>query len=304
MQELETYAKNITDRLDLPEATKNRIEEETIAHLEEGIQHCLAKGLSQEDALHASIEKFGKEDVMAKLVSDALSNKQRRFRLQRALQMFGVAVLLIILTVVVGAWFNFFDDMVSGLSFARTMPDYMRAILYLGGAIGCIVVLSLIARKLFHTRMILVIFSALFVLFTFFVTVLIFKNITLLREKIGVIHGDETFYISLRNAFLMRLYLCWVPTTIIGIAGLLLTRKRKCILLFCSSIGIGLLSAGLCGINRLRGVPWLNFMKWPKLLSTGLLALVFVILVGLLSVAITNRSKAELSGAGRLCLKG
>jgi len=144
----------------------------------------------------------------------------------------------------------------------------------------------------------------LFVLFTFFVTVLIFKNITLLREKIGVIHGDETFYISLRNAFLMRLYLCWVPTTIIGIAGLLLTRKRKCILLFCSSIGIGLLSAGLCGINRLRGVPWLNFMKWPKLLSTGLLALVFVILVGLLSVAITNRSKAELSGAGRLCLKG
>jgi hypothetical protein len=293
MQSLEMYLKNITEPLDLSESMKRRIKEESIDHLEEEIQHCLANGMSREDAEKAAIEKFGKSEVMAKLVGDALSNRQRRFRLQRSLQILGIAAILVVLSIIVGFWFNMFDDAVSGEDFVHTMPRYVWTILYVGCMIGGITILSALTCKLFHVRTILVIFSALAVLATFFAAVFIFDNIPLLKEEVGFTHGNETPYVLAFKAFCMRIYLCWIPTIIVGIAILLLACKRKYVLLLCVSLCIGFLSAAFFGISRLGNLPiWLYFMKWPKFLSVGLLAMLFMMLTGILSISIMDRSKS------------
>lgn len=297
MQDFEIYAQRVIDGLDLSGAMKNRIKQEIVAHLEDEMQRCMAEGLSRAEAQDTAIERFGKEKIIGKLVAQALERKQVRFRRLCAAGAIVFVVLLVIISIGVGAWFKVFTDAVAGRDFVRSMPRFAWLVLYLGAGIGCLAILAMVVAKLFHVSRLLAGLCILVMLVVFHASMFLFESIPLLRETIGTVRADQSEYTRVANSFLMRLYLCWLPTIMTGTIIAILARRRACILWLFVSLATGLLSAVLWGFRLMpRPVPWMYWIKWPKLLSAGLLALVFVMLTGFLA-----RSIAERYGCGDSC---
>lgn len=290
MQDFEEYAQHVTDGLDLSDAMKERIQQEVIAHLEDEMQRCLSEGLTHTKAHDAALERFGNEQIIHRLVAQALELKEAHFRRVRAASAIALGVLLVIISVVIGAWFNIFDDAVSGTDFVKSLPAMIWPVLYIGAGIGCLAILAMVVAKLFGVSRLLAGLCMIALVVIFCASMFLFKSIPLLRETIGTIRSGQSAQTRVVNAFLMRLYLCWVPTVIAGVIISLLAKRHDLILWLSASFGTGLISAVLWGVNRIpRPAPWMYWMKWPKLLSTGLLALLFVMLTGFLARSVDGR---------------
>lgn len=301
MGEFEAYAQSVTCGLDLSEATKARIAEEVVAHLEDDARRCLAEGMSQGEARRAAVERFGKEQVIGQLIAGALERKQQRFRQLCATRTTVVTAVLVIVSIAVGAWFTVFDDAVSGRAFMQQMPRIIGPLLYVGGAVGCLGVLAVVVGPLFRVRWLAAFSSCIAMMLIFFASVYLFDAIPALRETIGRSHPGQSGRTMALNALCMRLYLCWTPTVMTGIVVAAVGRRRGRILALAASLAIGLLSAALWGLNYLPSeARWMYAMKWPKLLSTGLLALVFVILTGVLARTIAERFGPDRNRPGYL----
>ena len=290
MQSFEEYAQQVTEGLDLSVAMRERIKLEIVSHLEDETQRCVSEGLGQAEAHDAAVERFGKEQTIRLLVAQALAQRQARFR--RVCTMSGIisAVALILVAIGIGAWMTVFKDAVAGRDFYNSMPRLAWLVLYLGGGIGCLAILAMVVARLFRVSRLLAGLCMVALIAIFWVSMFLFHSIPPLRETIGTIRPGQSGKTDVTNAFLMRLYLCWAPTVITGIIMFLLAKRRACILWLSASFGTGLISAVLWGLNSLpRPVPWMYWMKWPKLLATGLLALVFVMLTGFLARSVAGR---------------
>ena len=295
MQEFEIYAQRVIDGLDLSNAMKERIKQEIVAHLKDEMQRCFSEGLSQSEAQDAAIEHFGKEQIISWLVAQALEHRQARIRRLRTISAIVFAVLLVIISIGVGAWFKVFTDAVAGRDFVRSMPKFAWLVLYFGAGIGCLAILAMVVAKLFHVSRFLAGFCILTVLLVFYASMFLFGSIPLLHETIGTVRAGQSAYTHAVNSFLMRLYLCWLPTIVTGAIIAVLVRRRACIFWLAMSLATGLISAILWGFRLLpHPAPWMYWMKWPTLLSASLLVLVFVMLTGFLA-----RSIAERFGCGK-----
>ncbi len=302
MKEFEAYAQSVTAGLDLSEAMKTRIAEEVVAHLEDEAQRCRTEGMSPAEAQRAALERFGKGQIIGRLIAGALARKQWRFRQWCATRTAVVATVLVLASIAVGAWFTVFNDAVAGREFVQSLPRLVWFILYLGGFLGCLAILAVIVAPLFRVRWVIALLSFVAMALIFYASLSLFTAIPALRETIGMIRPGQSERTSVVNAFCMRLYLCWVPTVATGILLAFVSRRRARLLWLTAPLAIGLLSAAFCGFNRLsHPAPWMYWMKWPKLLSTGLTALVFVILTGLLARAVAERFRWSGSPTGHSC---
>ncbi|MHC4170373.1 MAG: permease prefix domain 1-containing protein [Planctomycetota bacterium] len=290
MQSFEEYAQQVTDELDLSDVMKERIKQEIVAHLEDEMQRCLSEGLTQADAHGIALERFGKEQTISRLVAQALAQKQARFRRRCTVSGIVFAVGLILVAIGVGAWMTVFKDAVAGRDFSSSMPRLAWLVMYLGASVGCLAILAMVVAALFRVSRLLAALSIIAVVVIFYVSMYLFHVIPPLRETIGTIRAGQSGETRVINSFLMRLYLCWVPTVMTGAIMAMLARRRAYILWLSACFGTGLVSAVLWGLNSVtRPAPWMYWMKWPKLLATGLLALVFVMLTGLLARSISGR---------------
>jgi len=291
MQEFEIYAQRIIDELDLSGAMKDRIKQEIVAHLKDEMQRCLSEGITQAEAPAAAMKRFGEAQIISRLVAQALERRQARIRRLRTTSAIVFAVLLVIISIGVGAWFKVFTDAVAGRDFVRSMPGFAWwLVLYFGAGIGCLAILAMVVAKLFHVSRFLAGLSILAVAVVFYASMFLFGSIPFLRETIGTVRAGQSAYIRVVNSFCMRLYLCWLPTIITGAIIAVLVRRRACIFWLAMSLAIGLISAVLWGFRLLPyPAPWMYWIKWPKLLSAGLLVLVFVMLTGFLARSIAER---------------
>jgi len=291
MQEFEIYAQRIIDELDLSGSMKDRIKREIVAHLKDEMQQCLSEGITQAEAPSVAIKRFGEEQIISRLVAQALERRQARIRRLRTIIAIVFAVLLVIISIGVGAWFKVFTDAVAGRDFVRSMPGFAWwLVLYFGAGIGCLAILAMVVAKLFHVSRFLAALSILVVVVVFYVSMSLFELIPFLRETIGTARANQSAYTRALNSFLMRLYLCWLPTIVIGTIIALLVRRRVCIFWLAMSLTTGLISAVLWGFRLLPHTAWwMYWIKWPKLLSAGLLVLVFVMLTGFLARCIAER---------------
>ena len=290
MQDFKEYAQHVTDGLDLSDAVKKRIQQEVVAHLEDEMHRCLSEGLTPAKAQDVALERFGNEQTIHGLVAQALAHKEDRFRQVREARVIAVGIMLIVSSVVIGAWFNVFDDAVSGTDFVNSLPGLVWPILYFGTGIGCLAILTIVVAKLFRVSRLLAGLCVITLVVIFGASMFLFESIPLLRETIKTVRSGQSAQTSVVHSFLMRLYLCWVPTVIAGVIISILAKRRDLILWLSTSFGIGLISAVLWGFDRIpRRAPWMYWMKWPKLLSTGLLALLFVMLTGFLARSVAGR---------------
>lgn len=290
MQDFEEYAKHVTDGLDLSGAMKERIQQEVVAHLEDEMQRCLSKGLKPAKAHDAALERFGNEQTIHRLVAQALELKEARFR--RLCTVIGIifAVVLVLVTIGIGAWLTVFKDAVAGRDFRNSMPRLAWLVMYLGADVGCLTILAVVVAKLFRVSRLLAGLCIIALVVIFYASMFLFESIPLLRKTIGTIRSGQSAQTLVVHSFLMRLYLCWVPTVIAGVIISLLAKRRDLVLWLSASFSIGLISAVLWGFNRIpRPAPWMYWMKWPKLLSTGLLVLLFVMLTGFLARSVAGR---------------
>lgn len=290
MQDFEGYAQHVTDGLDLSDTMKERIRQEVVAHLEDEVQRCLAEGLEPVKAHDVALERFGNEQTIHRLVAQALELKEARFR--RLCTVIGIifAVVLVLVAIGIGAWLTVFKDAVAGHDFRNSMPKLAWLVMYLGAGVGCLAILAMVVAKLFRVSRLLASLCMIASVMIFYTSMFLFESIPLLRETIGTIRSGQSAQTLVAHSFLMRLYLCWVPTVIAGVIISLLAKRRDLILWLSASFGIGLISAVLWGFNRIpRPAPWMYWMKWPKLLSTGLLVLLFVMLTGFLARSVGGR---------------
>lgn len=290
MQDFEEYAQKVIGGLDLSKTMKERIQQEVVAHLEDEMQRCLSEGLTHAKAHEAALERFGNEQTIHRLVAQALELKEARFR--RLCTVIGIifAVVLVLAAIGIGAWLTVFKDAVAGRDFRNSMPRLAWLAMYLGAGVGCLAILAMVVAKLFRVSRLLAGLCMIVLVVIFYASMFLFKSIPLLRETIGTIRPDQSAQTLVVHSFLMRLYLCWVPTVIAGVIISLLAKRRDLILWLSASFGIGLISAVLWGFNVIpRPAPWMYWMKWPKLLSTGLLVLLFVMLTGFLARSFDGR---------------
>ncbi len=267
MSEFEKFADLVTRDLLLSKRANARVRSEIISHLEDEYSVCREQGVPEDEARQVAIKRFGEEEAMSKLFDDSLRTKQQRFRRLSAMYL-GVLSLLV---VGAGAAFNIFDDSFSRMDF----PKDLQPAIYLSALIGTLIVLSLLAAILFKVRFVPTIFATISVALTFVFAVMIVRA-TPARE-IFVFEASDDDFTRAWIGFFMRLYFCWCPTLIVVVSSLFVVRDRTQLRGSGVCLGIGLISAILWGTRNLGLGP----MKWPKLLSTGLLAAVFVVLVWL-----------------------
>jgi hypothetical protein len=290
MQDFKEYAQHVTDGLNLSDTMKKRIQQEVVAHLEDEMHRCLSEGLTPANAQDVALERFGNEQTIHRLVAQALELKEARFRRLCIVSGIIFAVVLVLVAIGIGAWLTVFKDAVAGRDFRNSMPRLAWLVMYLGAGIGCLAILAMVVAKLFRVGRLLAGLCMIASVVIFYVSMYLFDSIPLLRETIGTIRSGQSAQTLAVHSFLMRLYLCWVPTVITGVIISLLAKRRDLILWLSVSFGIGLISAVFWGFNRIpRPAPWMYWMKWPKLLSTGLLALLFVMLTGFLARSVTGR---------------
>ena len=84
--------------------------------------------------------------------------------------------------------------------------------------------------------------------------------------------------------------MCWGATVVAAVAAWYLRGRRVDWRWVLGTLSAGLGAAILSGASRLgRYAPWVTQMKWSKFLSTGITALLFVLLTGILAEAFQNR---------------
>ncbi|HUT24267.1 MAG TPA: hypothetical protein VM492_08005, partial [Sumerlaeia bacterium] len=149
--------------------------------------------------------------------------------------------------------------------------------------------LTLIASALFHVRKRWILVGALSAAVAFFLAMNIF-SLSPLHSTVGYIYGNETALQLAGKRFGMRLFMCWGATVIAAVAAWRLRGRRIDWRWALGTLGAGLGAAILSGASLLgRYAPWLTQMKWSKFLSTGITALLFVLLTGILAEAFQNR---------------
>ncbi len=294
MSEFEEYAQKVTSGLDLPEAMKVRIAEEVVAHLQDETRRCMAQNMSRPDAERAAIERFGQEQIIGQLVAQALERRQARFRLMQNLRMAVAGVACVAISVSVGAWFQVFNDFVSSQRFMESTPAMVGPTIYVGGCAGCAALLIVVLANVFRVRKSLATAVGVIVASVVVASVLSFGVLTP-HLPTDIVRGEGTDFTRFVGAFFARLYLCWVPTFTTGLAMFILARRRRaCLSWLGAALATGFLSAIVIGINSMPYKAWWMYStKWPTLLATGLLTLVFVMLAGFLA-----RALAERFGAG------
>ncbi len=289
MSEFEAYAKNVTSGLDLPETVKTRIAEEVVAHLEDETRRCMSQNMPRPEAERAALERFGREQIIGQLVAQAMERKQARFRLLQNLRMAVAGLACVVISVAVGAWFQVFDDTFSSHRFVGSLPEMVEPTLYVGGLVGSLVFLAAVVASIFRARKSLAIVSSIIVLLVFWASGWVFDTMVAPR-LLGDFQGRETEYIRLVDSFSRRLYLCLVPTLVTGTLIWILAGRRAYLSWLGLVLAAGLLSTLFACIDGLPyRSPWEYSTKWPKLLATGLLTLVFVMLAGFLARAIAER---------------
>jgi uncharacterized membrane protein len=226
----------------------------------------------------------------------------RRTEARAARKAIVIAVALLTASVTVGAALNAADDA------AHRVRRHAAYAVFVLGAAAAIALLSIGAAALARARAVTAVLSVILVLLAVVGSQLLF-NVSPLRHSIGWIRGDETVAEQATDRFAMRLYLCWTPTVIVGGASLLLWRSRRGYIGFAAAMAAGLGSAVLWGAQPYAGYHrWLIPLKWPKLLSTGLLLLVLLLLCQLLAGAIESfrhrHAHRALAGGSRMQEKG
>ena len=219
---------------------------------------------------------------------------QRIVRWLRALRKPVRTGLLLFACVLIGYWFNAFDDAVSG---AGKLPPAMWALVYFGGWSGAIAGLTLIASALFQVRKRWIPAGVALAALAFFVAMMLF-SLSPLSSAVGYIYGNETAWQLAGKRFGMRLFMCW-GATVFAVSGVWYLRGKQVdwhwVL---GALGVGLATAILGGASLLgRYAPWLAYMKWSKFLSTGIIALLFVLLAGALAEAVQTWRKKNEPGA-------
>ncbi len=288
MSEFAQYARSVTTGLDLPDAVKTRIAEEVVAHLEDETQRCMSQNMPRPEAERVALERFGQEQIIGQLVSQAMARRQARFRLRQNLRMAVAGLACVIISVSLGAWFQVFDDTFSSRRFMGSLPSMVGPTLYLGGLVGCLIFLAALVAGIFRVRRSLAIVSGAIVLLIFYAAEWIF-HVTL-GPRLAAARMEETEYVRLIVSLCTRRYLCWVPTLVTGTLMLILVPRRAYLIWLGLTLAAGLFSTLLMGIDSLPyQAPWMYATKWPKLLAAGLLWLVFVLLSGFLARAIAER---------------
>ncbi len=193
-----------------------------------------------------------------------------------------IAVSVLLAGVALGAGLNALDDAATGARGHAAHAAFAIA------AAAAVALLAVGAAAIARARAAIAVASVILVLAALLGSAVLF-DLSPLRQSIGWIRGDETIAEQAMDRFAMRLYLCWTPTVIVGIASLLLSlRRRECIGV-AAALAVGLASAALWGVGPYAGrYRWLIPMKWPKLLSTGLVLLVLLLLCQLLAGAMES----------------
>ena len=158
-------------------------------------------------------------------------------RVRTALLLFGC--------VLIGYWFNAFDDAVSTVG---VLTYRMWIIVYFGGSLGCLIGLTLIAFFLFRVRFRSIPLGALG-------TFSVFWCIMFLHAQSSLASSDR---------WALRLYVCWGTTVVIGFLSWALGRERPGWKWLWGSLVIGLWAAILDGGNLLdhgngTGGRWMWF---------------------------------------------
>ncbi len=293
MERFEDVARGLTEGLDLSKRVKRRIAEEVQAHLEDEMQRCLAQGMGEDEARKEAERRFGEAGALNELIDAALAARQARHRRIRSmLVMLGGAVLLLTV-LLIGAGGQTFDDLFMGDRDFPSVPLWVKMAIYLAVVAACLFLLAVAAAMLFRRRIVHTLIAGFLVCATMIASVIVFAH-TPLGATIGTISVGESAITRAAESFFMRLYLCWAPALVLGGVCIVLRRDRLAAAWLVRILAVGTLSASLWGMRLLpRYGRWLLPHKWPKLSSTALFALVFVLLVAMLARAIgRQRSSA------------
>ena len=218
------------------------------------------------------------------------ANRESKRAARRALV--ASAALLVVATAA-GALLQAFDDAAGRLGLSR----YATPVAFGVAAAAVVAVLALGARRAGSPVWQTVLAAVL--VFGAWLAALSLFDASPLRRTVGFITGNETPPQHAFNRFVMRLFLCWVTVGIVGGAGLLLSRRREVFGWMLISLAAGFCSATLWGGYLLAGrAAWLRVLKWPKLLSTVLLVVMFVCLVRLLAAAMRDVARERAHSAG------
>ena len=222
----------------------------------------------------------------AKPLSPASAGQPQRIgRWPRALRRPVRRGMLLFACVLIGYWFNAFDDAVSGVG---ELPAAMWALVYFGGWSGAFAGLTLIASALFQVRKRWIPVGAVFAAMAFLLTMVVFA-LSPLFGTVGYIYGNETAWQLAGKRFGMLLFLCWGATLIAVGATWYLRGKQIDWRWALGSLAVGAGAALLGGVSLLgRYASWVTHMKWSKFLSTGAMALLFVLLAGALAEGVQS----------------
>ena len=198
------------------------------------------------------------------------------------------SIILLVVATAAGAALQAFDDAAGRLG----LSAYATPVAFGIAATAVVAVVALVGRvagsPVWQT-----VLAAVLVLGAWLAALSLF-DASPLRRTVGFITGNETPQQHAFNRFVMRLFLCWVTVGIVGGAGLLLSRRREVFGWMVAGLAAGFCSAVLWGGYMLAGrAEWLRVMKWPKLLSTVLLVVMFVCLVRLLAAAIGDLTRGR-----------
>lgn len=213
------------------------------------------------------------------------ANRESRRAARRALL---ASVVLLVVAMAAGAALQVFDDAAGRLGLSR----YATPVAFGVAAAAVVAVVALVGR-IAGSPVWQTVLAAVLVAGAWLAALSLF-DASPLRRTVGHIYGNETPQQHAFNRFVMRLFLCWVTVGIVGGAGLLLSRRRGVFGWMVAGLAAGFCSATLWGGYMLTGrAAWLRVMKWPKLLSTVLLVVMFVCLVRLLAGAMRDVARAR-----------
>jgi hypothetical protein len=298
MPGFERYVREITGRLELPEATKEGIRQEALAHLEDEAERLVAEGKTREEAEALAVEAFGKGDAIAGLVDEALAGRQERYRRKKAIAAAAVVAGFGLLAVVVGAGFNLASSGLTAWVGGGIAPGtqvtfgVVEQALFLAAA-------ALIAYKLSKVSVRLAVYAALGV-FAFGMVKSLAVNVIFFYWQ-----GIHTSIVSMSPAELSG-FLCFVVASslltviVIGAWGFFLRRDKGQVRLFLACLALAAVSAawavgGMLAI-RARG-DLAGFTGWSSHLSAGIGLLTRVVFVWFLARAMSGRRRAGEAGS-------
>jgi len=263
------YVRSITDDLDLPEKTKAGIREEAIAHLEDEASRWVAEGMSPGDAERAAIERFGRENEMAKMLSESLAATQARFKARRIL--LTAAAILVAFTV----W-PFVRELYCWIAMRGTLQDPRPWWVYYTGLVmlaGMFVILFAIAMRLAGARIVVAVSATVAVIALGFISWPLAAIIYTSMGGRAIIGGSV--------AGEMSGYCAWALA--VGAVALALHRDRSQYLL----AGACLINAALAGYIHFLGITHpTSYLRSPETPGAAFSGLQLVLFIWLLARAI------------------